>query len=130
MLFLEPFFKKAALGTPLNANEIKEAFEAHINKKVPKSTIYRMLSRNGWKRKVGKTQFESSKEISKTNMHDYWIEGCAQVLHPERTGNISQQWRGSGSAQQSAGAGRCTEANYVDSVCHWRRHLETRVVCY
>ena len=92
MLFLEPFFKKAALGTPLNANEIKEAFEAHINKKVPKSTIYRMLSRNGWKRKVGKTQFESSKEISKTNMHDYWIEGCAQVLHPERTGNISQQW--------------------------------------
>ena len=92
MLFLEPFFKKAAQGTPLNANEIKDAFEAHTNKKVPKSTIYRMLSRNGWKRKVGKSRFEHPGETPKTNMHEYWIEGCAQVLHPERTGNISQQW--------------------------------------
>jgi transposase len=92
MLFLEPFFKKSAQGTRINANEIKNAYEAHINKKVPKSTIYRMLARNGWKRKTGKSQLTSSKKVQKTNMHDYWIEGCAQVLHPERTGNISQQW--------------------------------------
>lgn len=92
MLFLEPFFRKAALGTPLDVSEIKNAYEAHINKKVPKSTIYRMLSRNGWKRKAGKPQFEIRKEAPKTNMHEYWIDGCAQVLHPERTGNISQQW--------------------------------------
>ncbi len=92
MLFLEPFFTKAAKGTPLNVAEIKDAYEAHINKKVPKSTIYRILSRNGWKRKAGKSQLETPRETPKTNMHDYWIEGCAQVLHPERTGNISQQW--------------------------------------
>jgi transposase len=92
MLFLEPFFKKAIQGAPLNVNEIKNTYEAHINKKVPKSTIYRMLARNGWKRKAGKSQFESPRETPKTNMHDYWIDGCAQVLHPERTGNISQQW--------------------------------------
>lgn len=92
MLFLEPFFKKAALGTPLNISEIKEAYETHVNKEVPKSTIYRLLSRNGWRRKAGKSHTEKTKKTPKTNMHDYWIEGCAQVLHPKRTGNISQQW--------------------------------------
>lgn len=92
MLFLEPFFKEAALGTPLNVNEIKDAYEAHINKTVPKSTIYRILSRNGWKRKTGKSPFGGRRETSKTNMHEYWIDGCTQVLHPESTGSISQQW--------------------------------------
>ena len=92
MLFLEPFFRKATQSQPLNVKEIKDAYEAHINKEVPKSTIYRMLARNGWKRKVGKSNLLTPKETQKTNMHDYWIEGCAQVLHPERTGNISQQW--------------------------------------
>lgn len=92
VLFLEPFFKKIAQGTPLEVAEIKEAYENHVGKEVPKSTIYRMVGRHGWKKKTGKASRPADKKEQRTSMHEYWIEGCTQVLHPERTGNISQQW--------------------------------------
>lgn len=91
-LFLTPFFKKAEKGKVLIVAEIKDAYQEHIGKEVPKSTIYRLLSRHGWKRQPGKATAEGEQDSTKTNMKEYWIEGCSQVLHPERTGNISQQW--------------------------------------
>ncbi|MEE4242332.1 MAG: hypothetical protein V2I36_12765 [Desulfopila sp.] len=94
-LFLAPFFMKNKKSKLLNVSEVHIGYEKIIGKKVPKSTIYRLLSRHGWKRKTSainsrKNIQKSSEEISP--MHEYWIEGCSQVLHPERTGNISQQW--------------------------------------
>ncbi len=92
-LLLTPFFKKSKRNRNiLDIKEIQESYEKVVGKKVPKSTIYRLLSRHGWQRKPGtkKTRRESSE--ARTDMHEYWIEGCSQVLHPERTGNISQQW--------------------------------------
>jgi transposase len=91
-LFLTPFFKKAEESNVLIVAEIQDAYQERIGKKVPKSTIYRLLSRHGWKRKPGRTATGPDKDGKKTNMHEYWIAGCSQVLHPERTGNISQQW--------------------------------------
>jgi transposase len=46
--FLEPFFKKAREGQPLAVAEIRDAYEAAIGKKVPASTVYRLLARHGW----------------------------------------------------------------------------------
>ena len=92
ILFLEPFFRKMANGDSVEVAEIQEAYENHIGKRVPKSTIYRLLDRHGWKKKTNRKKTSTSKEEQQTNMHEYWIEGCSQVLHPERTGNISQQW--------------------------------------
>jgi transposase len=92
-LLLTPFFKKTKRNKNiLDIREIQESYEKVVGKKVPKSTIYRLLSRHGWQRKPGtkKTSRESCE--TRTDMHEYWIEGCSQVLHPERTGNISQQW--------------------------------------
>lgn len=91
-LFLRPFFKKAEHGGELVVAEIQEAYETLVGKKVPKSTLYRMLSRHGWKRKPGRSARPEDKSGPRPGMHEYWIEGCSQVLHPERTGNISQQW--------------------------------------
>lgn len=91
-LFLKPFFKKARQGHPIDAVEIHVAYEELIHKKVPKSTVYRMLARNGWNKKIGSTANNERSGSSATDMKEYWIEGCAQVLHPKRTGNISQQW--------------------------------------
>lgn len=91
-LFLKPFFKKARQGHPIDATEIQLAYEELIHKKVPKSTIYRLLARNGWNKKIGSAANTEKGRSSATDMKEYWIEGCAQVLHPKRTGNISQQW--------------------------------------
>lgn len=46
--FLEPFFQKAWEGEPLAVHQIREAYEAAIGKKVPPSTVYRLLARHGW----------------------------------------------------------------------------------
>ena len=46
---LKPFFQKAREGQPFVVDEIRKAYETAIGKKVPASTIYRMLARHGWR---------------------------------------------------------------------------------
>jgi transposase len=46
---LEPFFKQAIYGQPLEVEKIRRAYESAIGKKVPASTIYRLLARHGVK---------------------------------------------------------------------------------
>ena len=48
--FLRPFLAKAEAGGLLSATEIKAAFEARVGGAVAKSTIYRMLERQGWRK--------------------------------------------------------------------------------
>lgn len=45
---LAPFFQKAHEGVPLVVADIRQAYETAIGKKVPASTIYRLLARHGW----------------------------------------------------------------------------------
>lgn len=46
--FLQPFFQQELEGKPLVVAKIHKAYESAIGKKVPASTIYRMLARHGW----------------------------------------------------------------------------------
>jgi len=46
---LEPFFKHAIEGQALAVEKIHKAYERAIGKKVPASTIYRLLARHGWR---------------------------------------------------------------------------------
>ena len=48
--FLSSFKKSSEQGALLVANEIKEALEKHLGSKVHKTTVYRMLYRNGWRK--------------------------------------------------------------------------------
>jgi len=48
--FLASFEKSAKQGALLVANEIKEALEKRLGHKVHKTTVYRMLDRNGWRK--------------------------------------------------------------------------------
>ena len=48
--FLNTFFEKAQKGHIAIVMEIKEAFEEKIGAKVHKTTIYRLLERNGWRK--------------------------------------------------------------------------------
>lgn len=54
--FLAPFIEKAAKGGVLVVTEIHAAFEALVGKKVPPSTIYRLLERNNWRKIVPRPQ--------------------------------------------------------------------------
>lgn len=46
---LEPFFQKARKGKPLVVADIHKAYQTAVGKKVPASTIYRILARHGWR---------------------------------------------------------------------------------
>jgi transposase len=47
---LAGFLKKAEGGGVLVVAEVKEAYEKAIGHSVPKSTVYRMLARHGWRK--------------------------------------------------------------------------------
>ncbi len=46
---LEPFFQKAREEQTFDPAEIHSTYESAVGKKVPASTIYRMLARHGWR---------------------------------------------------------------------------------
>jgi transposase len=48
--FLQPFLAQAEAGGVLSATEVKTAFEALVGRPVAKSTIYRMLERQDWRK--------------------------------------------------------------------------------
>ena len=49
---LAPFFTRAQTGEIATAGEIKRAFEAQVGHEVDESTIYRLLTRHGWRKLV------------------------------------------------------------------------------
>jgi len=68
---LAPFFERAAKGGIVIANEVKAAYEERVGHRVPKSTVYRMLARHGWRkiaprRKHPKTDGEEQEAFKKT----------------------------------------------------------------
>jgi transposase len=48
--FLTPWIEKAGTGGVLVVHPIHIAFQERVGHKVPKSTVYRMLARNGWRK--------------------------------------------------------------------------------
>ena len=74
-MILGPFFKKAASGGVLVVNEVKQAYEQAIGREVPKSTVYRMLARHGWRKisprphhlKADKQRREAFKKIGENS---------------------------------------------------------------
>jgi transposase len=48
--FLSSFLEKATQGEILMVREVKKAYEEAVGHAVPKSTIYRMLARHGWRK--------------------------------------------------------------------------------
>ena len=48
--FLSSFLEKSAQGEILMVSEIKSAYEKVVGHAVPKSTIYRILARHGWRK--------------------------------------------------------------------------------
>lgn len=47
---LTPFIRRAEKSGVMSVSGIKQAYEKELGRKVPKSTIYRVLERNGWRK--------------------------------------------------------------------------------
>ncbi len=47
---LEGFVERARQGGVLVVSELKAVYEQEVGRKVPKSTVYRMLARHGWRK--------------------------------------------------------------------------------
>ena len=70
--FLQSFFDEAKKGSILEVSRVKAAYELKVGYKVPKSTVYRMLERHGWKKiaprsrhpKADPEELEKFKKIS------------------------------------------------------------------
>lgn len=54
--FLASFLQQAATEGVLIVNDIHRAYEKELGRTVPKSTIYAMLDRNGWRKIVPRPQ--------------------------------------------------------------------------
>ena len=50
VLFLKPFEEASKKGSLIVAGPVKKAYEEKIGRSVPKSTIYRMLDRHGYRK--------------------------------------------------------------------------------
>ena len=62
--FLSQFIEEAKAGGVIVASEIKRAYEKAIGHTVPKSTVYRMLARHGW-RKIAPRSRHQKADIEK-----------------------------------------------------------------
>lgn len=63
-IFLEPFLKKAERGGILIVHEVHAAYEKRIRKKVPKSTVYALLHRHGWRKIVPRPSHPKANKIA------------------------------------------------------------------
>lgn len=57
---LAPYFEKAESGGILVVSEIKADYEKEFGSKVPKSTVYRMLKRHGWRKLAPRSKHPKS----------------------------------------------------------------------
>ena len=57
---LQEFLPQAEKGGILEVSRVKAAYEKVLGRQVPKSTIYRMLARHGWRKVVPRPRHPKS----------------------------------------------------------------------
>jgi hypothetical protein len=62
--FLAPFIEAAHVGGVIVATDIKKKYEELVGRKVPKSTIYRLLARHDWRQIVPRPRHPKSDPIA------------------------------------------------------------------
>ena len=64
--FIQPFLKKAEKGGILTVGNIHRAYEKKMQRKIPKSTIYALLHRHGWRKIVPRTKHPKGNSTSQS----------------------------------------------------------------
>jgi len=73
---LAPFLGRAAKGGILVVSEVHAAYEARIGKKVPPSTVYRLLARHNWRKIVPRPQHPKSDPAAQAAFKKTRDGGC------------------------------------------------------
>jgi transposase len=84
---LAPFLAEAEAGGVLVAGPIKAAYQARVGKPVPKSTLYRLLARHGWRK------------VAPRRRHPAQDDGAQDEF---KGGSASWRWRKSGARRRPA----------------------------
>ena len=72
---LQGFLERAEQGRLLEVSRVKQAYEQAVGHRVPKSTVYRMLARHGWRKLAPRPRHPQADEtrqqaFKKTPRHD------------------------------------------------------------
>ena|SRR5579859_5252888 len=84
--FLAPFIERATQGELVTTKLIQEAFEQQVGHPVDKSTIYRLLHRNGWRKVMPRSSHSEAdpavqEAFKKTSNH--WSKQQVQPNRPK-----------------------------------------------
>jgi len=82
---LAQFLEKAGDGTVLVVAEVKKAYEEAVGHGVPKSTVYRMLARHGW-RKVAPRRRHPQSDVEKQKAFKKNSPGLSGAKSADRRG--------------------------------------------
>ncbi|MFC1566994.1 transposase [bacterium] len=69
--FLAPYIKKASMGEIVTVGKIQEGFEKRVGKKVSKSTVYKLLERNNWRKIEPRSMASSNKKERDKKQKDF-----------------------------------------------------------
>src|SRR4030066_354180 len=61
---LQEFLAQSEKGGILEVSQVKAAYEQLLGRKVPKSTVYRMLARHGWRKAVPRPRHPKSDAVT------------------------------------------------------------------
>lgn len=82
---LKPFLAQAEAGGIIVVTEIKTAYEKYIGHAVPRSTVYRILERHGWRKLVPRPKHPKGdpavQDAFKKTSHKRSTESCDKDRH-------------------------------------------------
>jgi transposase len=83
---LEPFSLKAGRGGMLEVSQVKLAYEKAVGHAVPKSTVYRMLARQGWRKIAPRPHHpqvdRTRQQAFKKNSPRWWLKSSSSKSEP------------------------------------------------
>jgi len=73
---LQGFLKRGEQGRSLEVSRVKQAYERAVGHVVPKSTVYRMLARHGWRKLAPRPRHRQADEARQQAFKKTSRDGC------------------------------------------------------
>lgn len=75
---LQPFLERAQAGQMLAIAEIQQLYQEHVGKAVARSTVYRLLRRNGWRKVVPRPRHPKANVAEQAAFKKNCVAQCAE----------------------------------------------------
>ena len=93
--FLEPLIEQASKGVITTATRIKQEFEKQVGESVDKSTIYRLLKRQGWRKRMPRPCHPSADPEAQAAFKKTYMPKCnnSYKLESQMTPGLYYCWQ-------------------------------------